>query len=246
MTVPSLSVTRSASESSDRRSGRLRWAGAMASVPTPVCTSMPSSVIIRPSSAPPASSSCWAISRGAISTTWACKPNGRNALAASRPSRPPPMTTPDRRLARRHRAPARRRGSRRGRRACDRRGTPAGRGRAPAARRHRNRWPAPARRSRCRSPSAVMHGLGGAVDRGRPGRPAAARPVVARVVVAGQCQLCAVPVLGVSGQADAVVGGVGLLGQHGDPPLTARVAGTQRLDEPVTDHAVADDHDVCA
>ena len=67
--------------------------------------------------------------------------------------------------------------------------------------------------------------------------------VVAGVVVAGQRQPTAVPVLGVAGQPDAVVGGVGLLGEHGDPPGAVGVAGPQRLDEPVPDHAVADDDD---
>ena len=68
--------------------------------------------------------------------------------------------------------------------------------------------------------------------------------LVAGVVVARQRQPRAVPVLGVAGQPDPVVGGVGLLGHHGDPPGARRVAGPQRLDEPVADHAVPDDHDV--
>ncbi len=67
---------------------------------------------------------------------------------------------------------------------------------------------------------------------------------VADVVVAGQREASAVPVLGVAGQADPVVGGVGLLGQHGDPPCAIGVASAHRLDEPVADHAVPDHHDV--
>ena len=44
--------------------------------------------------APPASSTCTAISRGAISTTWVSRPSWSSAFAASSPSRPPPMTAP--------------------------------------------------------------------------------------------------------------------------------------------------------
>jgi hypothetical protein len=44
-------------------------------------------------------------------------------------------------------------------------------------------------------------------------------------------------------RAHPVAGGVGLLGEHGHPPGTIGVARPQSLDEPVTDHAVADDHD---
>ena len=43
----------------------------------------------------PAAPSSWTgISRGAISTTWVSRPSWTSALAASRPSSPPPMTTP--------------------------------------------------------------------------------------------------------------------------------------------------------
>ena len=68
--------------------------------------------------------------------------------------------------------------------------------------------------------------------------------VVVGIVVAGQGQPPAIPVFGVSGQPDAVVGGVRFLGENGDPPFTVAVARTQRLDEAVPDHAVADDHDI--
>jgi hypothetical protein len=51
-------------------------------------------------------------------------------------------------------------------------------------------------------------------------------------------------VLGVSGEPHPIVCGVGLLGEHSDPPRAIGIARAQRLDEPVTDHAVADDHDV--
>ena len=48
----------------------------------------------RTSVAPAAPSSCTGISRGAISTTWVSRPSWTSALAASRPSSPPPITTP--------------------------------------------------------------------------------------------------------------------------------------------------------
>ena len=38
--------------------------------------------------------------------------------------------------------------------------------------------------------------------------------------------------------------GVVLLGQHRDPPRALGVSRPQGFDEPVTDHAVADNHDV--
>ena len=44
---------------------------------------------------PPKSSIWTAMRRGANSTTWVSKFKSRSALAASRPSKPPPMTTPD-------------------------------------------------------------------------------------------------------------------------------------------------------
>ena len=50
--------------------------------------------------------------------------------------------------------------------------------------------------------------------------------------------------LGVAGEPNPVVGGVGLLGEHDHLPGAVGVAGAQRLDEPVSDHAVADHHDV--
>lgn len=45
-------------------------------------------------------------------------------------------------------------------------------------------------------------------------------------------------------EPDWVVGSVGLLGEHGDPPPRLGVACPHGFDEPVTDHAVTDDHDV--
>ena len=78
----------------------------------------------RRSVAPPASSTCPGISRGANSTTWVSRPSCDSALAASRPSRPPPMTAPP--VAVR----AGRRGSPRGPRWCGRRSSR--RGRRPA------------------------------------------------------------------------------------------------------------------
>ena len=58
------------------------------------CT--PSASIFLRSTRPPASSSCTAIRRGANSTTCVSSPRSVSAFAASRPSRPPPMTVPTR------------------------------------------------------------------------------------------------------------------------------------------------------
>ncbi len=60
------------------------------------CTETPSASILRRSSRPPESSSCTAINRGANSTTCVSRPRSWSALAASRPSNPPPMTVPTR------------------------------------------------------------------------------------------------------------------------------------------------------
>ena len=68
--------------------------------------------------------------------------------------------------------------------------------------------------------------------------------LVADVVVARQREPGAVPVLGVAGQPDPVVGGVGFLGEHRHLPGSVAVARPQCLDEPVTDHAVANQHHV--
>ena len=65
-------------------------------------------------------------------------------------------------------------------------------------------------------------------------------PLVTVVVVAGQCQQLAVPAFGVGGQADAVIGRVGLLGENRDAPRSPGVTGTERLDQPVAHHAVSD------
>jgi len=82
----------------------------------------------------------------------------------------------------------------------------------------------------------------GPVDLGDPAAKPQLDETVVAVVVSRQRHLAAVPVFGVARQADAVVGGVGLLGQHGDPPRRRGIACAHRLDEPVADHAVAD-HD---
>jgi hypothetical protein len=66
-------------------------------VDVPVWTVTSSAVIIRRSIEPPPSSTCSGISRGAISTTCGDRPMSRSAFAASSPSRPPPMTTAERR-----------------------------------------------------------------------------------------------------------------------------------------------------
>ena len=50
--------------------------------------------------------------------------------------------------------------------------------------------------------------------------------------------------LGIAGEPDTVIRRIELLSQNRDPPAILGVAGAQSLDEPVTDHAVADDHDV--
>jgi hypothetical protein len=49
--------------------------------------------------------------------------------------------------------------------------------------------------------------------------------------------------LGVAGQADAVVGGVAFLGENGHPPNALAVPGPQGLDETVCDHPVPDHDD---
>ena len=90
---------------------------------------------------------------------------------------------------------------------------------------------------------AGQHRPTGRVDLGHPAAQPQRDPVVAAVVVARQGQLAAVPVVGVAGEPDSVTGGVGLLGQHRHPPRALGIARPQRFDEPVSDHAVADDHD---
>ena len=89
-----------------------------------------------------------------------------------------------------------------------------------------------------------QHALRWTVDLGHPAAQAQFDQVVTAVVVARKGQLAAVPVLGVAGEPDPVVGGVGFLGQHGYPPGAVGVTSAQRLDETVTDHAMADHHDV--
>src|SRR5258707_523694 len=142
MDSPLLRFTRTVVEPSECSTGSIDL------VPVPTLIAIPRSEIIRASSAPPASSICWAINRGIISITLLCKPN----------------------------------------------------------------W------------------------------------LVAGVVVAGKCQQVAVPAFGVGGQPDAVIGRVALLGQHGDPPRRATLAGTvtgaERLDQSVAHHAVPDHHKV--
>ncbi|VWC02957.1 hypothetical protein BSE24067_04969 [Burkholderia seminalis] len=66
----------------------------ISSVFLPVCTVTPSASIFARSIRPPPSSTCTAISRGANSTTWVSSPMSRSAFAHSRPSSPPPITTP--------------------------------------------------------------------------------------------------------------------------------------------------------
>ena len=82
------------------------------------------------------------------------------------------------------------------------------------------------------------------VDPGYPSAEPQPNLAVARVVVAGQRETSAVPVLGVSGETDTVVCGVGLLGQHGDPPRPLGVTSAHGFDEPVADHSVPDHDDV--
>lgn len=69
-------------------------------------------------------------------------------------------------------------------------------------------------------------------------------PVITGIVVTGQGQPTPVPVLGVTGQTDPVIGGLDFLGQDGHPPGALGVTGPQCLDEAVSHHAVSDDHDV--
>jgi hypothetical protein len=88
------------------------------------------------------------------------------------------------------------------------------------------------------------HRLGCRVDPDHPASEPDVDAIVARIVIARQREPGPVPVIGVAGEPDAVVSRVQFLGQDGDPPPAFGVAGAQRFDEPVTDHAVADDHDV--
>ena len=106
------------------------------------------------------------ISRGANSTTWVSRPSSRSALAASSPSRPPPITAPRRGWPR-----AQSPGSPRGPRSCGRRSSRPGRGRARAARTAPSRWRGPARRSAMTSPPLRRDRAGRAVDRRRPASP---------------------------------------------------------------------------
>ncbi|CAM5707956.1 hypothetical protein SGLAM104S_03799 [Streptomyces glaucescens] len=64
-------------------------------MPTPVCTDRPMSSMVRSSAAPPPSSTCTGISRGANSTMCVSTPRPFSAPAASSPSRPPPTTAPE-------------------------------------------------------------------------------------------------------------------------------------------------------
>ena len=80
------------------------------------------------------------------------------------------------------------------------------------------------------------------VDRVGPHAEPQVDQLVTVVVVAGERQFLRVPGADVGGQPDAVVGGKRLLAEDRDPPLAGLVAGAQRLDEAVTDHAVADDN----
>ena len=67
----------------------------IALVAAPVCTRTPSFSMWR-TSVPPAAASSWTgISRGAISTTCVSSPSWTSAFAASSPSSPPPITTPE-------------------------------------------------------------------------------------------------------------------------------------------------------
>ena len=95
-------------------------------------------------------------------------------------------------------------------------------------------------------PFAVLgdDSLGGPVDLGYPGAEPQLDAVVTAVVVAGQREPATVPMLRVTGETHPVVGGVGLLGQHSDPPCRLGVACPQGLDEPMADHAMPDHHSV--
>ncbi|CAM5246113.1 hypothetical protein STANM309S_02090 [Streptomyces tanashiensis] len=63
-------------------------------VPVPVWTVRPIRSIVRSRAAPPPSSTCTGIRRGANSTTCVSSPRPLSAPAASSPSRPPPTTAP--------------------------------------------------------------------------------------------------------------------------------------------------------
>ena len=87
--------------------------------------------------------------------------------------------------------------------------------------------------------------LGIPIDGGHRVAEAKLDEIVAAVVVAGEREQRAVPGAHVGRQADPVVGGVGLLAEHDDPPGAIGVARPQGLDESVPHHAVPD-HRYCA
>ena len=100
--IPAEKTTMSASRC-DPSANTMRWRARAPSVICcvlrPVCTCTPRRSIWACSTRPPPSSTCTAIRRGANSTTWVSRPMSRRALAHSSPSRPPPITTPERALA---------------------------------------------------------------------------------------------------------------------------------------------------
>ncbi len=170
------------------------------------------------STRPPTSSICTAISRGANSTTWVSSPRSLSALAASSPSRPPPMTTP-------------RLGLRTGRRGwppdprwCDRRSNPADRARGSAARRDTSRSPAPDGRSRTRGRWRV-HLAALAIDAHRPlGQGAARSPLRSKKPGSTSDRSSALLPEKIGRQMHAVVGRARLLAQHRDLAADGRSA----------------------
>lgn len=89
-------------------------------------------------------------------------------------------------------------------------------------------------------------GAGRAVDSHGAGADTQVDEVVCCVVVSGEGEFLAVPGSDVGRQSHAVVGGVGLLAEHGHRPAVLLVADAKGFDEAVGDHSVSDDDDVLA
>ena len=187
--------------------------------------------------APPPPSTCRGIRRGANSTTWVSSPRSRTALAASSPSRPPPMTAA-------RRAP-RRPGADRVE-VLDRAVDEDARQLDAGQRRHERRR-AGGEHQRVvghARPAAVLDRARGAIDRddalAEVQRRCRARRTRRRRRAADRSAVRAGEELA---QVDAVVGGPRLLAE-----ARRRASGARRrtldqaLAEAMADHAVADDH----
>ena len=205
----------------------------------PRCTVTLRSSIISRSRAPPPSSTCSGMSRGAISTTCGDMPSRRSARAASRPSRP----------AADHQAgpPAASAHGRALRRGADRVQVVEGAvdeasGQVPARDRRDERVGAGGQHQRVVAEGAAVaggDGAGGPVDGGH--RLVQVQRVAGRVVAAlsDDIEVSGGDAVDIRRQRDPVVGAARLLRQHGNPPRPARITVPHGLDKPLADHPVA-------